>query len=133
MSSLSITGTVHKVFDTITVGANNFQKREFVLRTDENSPYPQLVKFELAQDKCSLIDGYQPGEIIDVKFNLRGREWTNPKGEVVYFNTLSPWAINRNAGMSSETPMPSSQMANSSGSAVPFNTEQESKEDDLPF
>jgi len=30
-----------------------------------------------------------------VSFNLRGREWTSPQGEVKYFNTLDAWRIEK--------------------------------------
>ena len=133
MSNLTISGKLFKTFDTMTVGSNGFQKREFVLEVTDNPQYPQLVKFELSQDKCSLIDGFQPGEPIDVKFNLRGREWTNPKGETVYFNTLSPWAINRPA---SQTPPDSSGGPGGfqrNTNPTPVEPLQTDSADDLPF
>lgn len=138
MSSLSVAGKLFKSFDTMTVGANGFQKREFVLEITDNPQYPQLVKFELAQDKCALIDGYQPGELIEVKFNLRGREWTNPKGETVYFNTLSPWSISRPTSQTVDNSGPgnyTSQPGPSSAPATPFggNSTSDDASDDLPF
>jgi hypothetical protein len=30
---------------------------------------------------------------VEVSFNLRGREWTSPTGDVKYFNTLEAWRI----------------------------------------
>ena len=32
---------------------------------------------------------------IEVSFNIRGREWTSPQGEVKYFNTLEAWRIEK--------------------------------------
>jgi len=57
--------------------------------------YPQLVMFQATQDKCSLLDSFKVGNKIDVSFNLRGREWTSPAGEVKYFNTLEAWRLER--------------------------------------
>ena len=41
------------------------------------------------------LDSVQPGENITVHFNLRGREWTSPQGEIKYFNTLEAWKIDK--------------------------------------
>ena len=75
---------------------DRFRKREFVL-TDNSSQYPQFISFQLTQDRCSLLDSIQPGETITVHFNIRGREWTSPQGEIKYFNTLEAWKLDRNA------------------------------------
>ena len=72
--------------------SEKFSVREFVL-TDESSQYPQHVQFQATQDRCSLLDGFQIGSEITVNFNIRGREWTSPQGEVKYFNSLDAWRI----------------------------------------
>jgi len=72
--------------------SEKFTKREFVL-TDNSSQYSQHIQFQLTQDKCSLLDRYNEGDEIKVHFNIRGREWTSPQGEVKYFNTLEAWRI----------------------------------------
>lgn len=90
MSELKVTGKIYKVFETVQV-SDSFKKREFVVETDDN--YPQLVKFELTQDNCSKADGLKEGQAVQVSFNIRGREWTSPKNEVKYFNTLQAWRI----------------------------------------
>jgi len=76
-----------------TFGSNGFQKREFVVTTDEQ--YPQFINLELHQDKCSLIDSYNIGDNIKVNINLRGKEWINPQGEAKYFNSLVGWRIEK--------------------------------------
>jgi hypothetical protein len=35
---------------------------------------------------------------VKVSINLRGREWVNPEGESVYFNTLQGWRIEKVEG-----------------------------------
>ncbi len=91
-----LTGVVKVVKETEVV-SDKFQKREFVL-TDASSMYPQDISFQLAQDKCSLADGIKEGDQIEVSFNLRGREWTSPAGEVKYFNTVEAWRITPSDG-----------------------------------
>ncbi len=74
---------------------NTFKKREFVVEYAENPQYPEFLKFELIQDKCDILDDFSIGQEVDVHFNLKGRKWTNPKGEIVYFNTLQAWRIQK--------------------------------------
>ena len=57
--------------------------------------YPQDIMFQAAQDKCSMLDGFNENDQVEVSFNLRGREWTSPQGEVKYFNTLDAWRIEK--------------------------------------
>ena len=40
-----------------------------------------------------MLDNLQIGQIVKVHFNLQGREWTSPQGEVKYFNTVVGWKI----------------------------------------
>lgn len=84
-------GTVVKIGQTVQV-SDKYKKREFVV-TDNAKSYPQFIMFQLAQDKCDIIEPIKIGDEVTVKFNLRGREWKNPNGEVKYFNTLDTWAI----------------------------------------
>lgn len=76
--------------------SEKFRKREFVI-TDVSSQYPQHISFQLTQDKCGLLDAYNVGDEITVSFNLRGREWKSPQGEIKYFNSLEAWRIERKA------------------------------------
>src|ERR1700741_1878083 len=88
---MDVTGILKVKMDMVQV-SEKFKKREFVI-TDNSSQYPQHISFQLTQDKCGLIDQYKVGDELKVHFNLRGREWTSPKGEVRYFNTLEAWRI----------------------------------------
>jgi hypothetical protein len=87
-----INGTL-KVANATQVISEKFSKREFVIETTDQ--YPQLVMFQLTQDKCNLLDGIGVGSKLEVSWNLRGREWTSPAGEVKYFNTLEAWKIEK--------------------------------------
>jgi len=69
-----------------------FTKRDVVITTEEQ--YHQHILFKFTQDKCDLLNQFQPGEMVRVGINLRGREWTNPQGEVRYFNSIQGWRIN---------------------------------------
>lgn len=129
-----LTGTVKVLNNTVQV-SEKFSKREFVV-TDTTSMYPQDIMFQATQDKCSMLDAVQQGDQVEVSFNLRGREWTSPQGEVKYFNTLEAWRIEK-VGAAAPQGMPQggpSAMNLDPMTAAPsaaVNTT--SEDDDLPF
>lgn len=90
---LQVTGTIYKIEETKQV-TERFTKREFVVEV-EDGKYPQLVLFQMTGDRCQNLDGYAKGQEIRVEFNLRGREWTSPKGEVRFFNSLDVWRLDK--------------------------------------
>jgi single-strand DNA-binding protein len=89
--SFEVEGKLIKKYDTENK-TGTFQAREFVIEVMSGA-YPQMVKFQLVQDRCTLIDGYEEGEMIKVHFDLRGREWNGK-----YFTNLNAWRIDRPAG-----------------------------------
>jgi len=84
---IKVKGNEQKVSD-------RFRKREFVL-TDNAASYPQTILFQLTQDRCSLIKNANVGDEITVHFQLKGREWKNPQGEIKFFNSLDVFKIER--------------------------------------
>ncbi|MFZ2282786.1 MAG: DUF3127 domain-containing protein [Lutibacter sp.] len=88
---MEITGKITKIKEAQTFGASGFRKRELVITTNEQYPQPLMVEF--VQDKCDLLNAYQVGQDVKVSINLRGREWINPQGEAVYFNSIQGWRI----------------------------------------
>jgi hypothetical protein len=104
---LETTGKIHAVFETQQI-TDRFQKREFVVETSDNPKYPQFVLFQLTGNRCDGLDGFSVGDDVRVEFSLRGRQWTSPKGEVKYFNSLDVWTIDRvgASGFDSDNPPP---------------------------
>ena len=98
--------------------STSFKKRELVLITDEQ--YPQHILIEFNQEKCAVLDSYKVGQKVTIGINIRGREWTNPQGEVKYFNTIQGWKINAVEGAQPVQAQPSN--------LLPGETE-----DDLPY
>jgi len=80
-------GRLHKIFDTEQKTAS-FSAREFVIEVQDGQ-FPQMIKFQLVQDKCSAIDDFNEGDQVAVDFDLRGREWNDK-----YFTNLNAWRIN---------------------------------------
>ena len=125
-----LTGQIKVIKDTVQV-TEKFAKREFVI-TDSSSMYPQDILFQAVQDKCSMIDGMTEGETVEVSFNLRGREWTSPQGEVKYFNTLDAWRIEK-MGQGMPQGGPSDMNLDPAASPMPSGNTAASDDDDLPF
>ncbi len=88
---MELEGTIKLIGETKTSGNNGFRKREVVITTDEQ--YPQTIMVEFVQDKTDLLNNFKPGQPVKISINLRGREWTNPQGEVKYFNSIQGWRI----------------------------------------
>lgn len=118
-------GTVHKIGETKTLGANGFQKRELIVTTADNPKYPQMVSFELAKDRVSLADDLREGDAVEIEFDVRGREWRSPSGEIKYFTTLNIWKLTKTGASTTATNTPATSRAA---------TSQPSGDDDsLPF
>lgn len=108
MAAYDYTGVVEEVGQTMTVGKNNFTKREVIVGNDVDSPnkYPNPVKFTFKKDNCSLLDGIAKGQRVKVHFVIDGRRWDGPKG-VQYFVDLTALKIEvLNADGSSTEPIP---------------------------
>jgi hypothetical protein len=104
------------IFITPTTSVSDkFKKRDITLKSDGD--YPQYVTFQLTQDKCDLADHVKPGDMVEVKYNLRGRKWEAQDGTIKYFNTIEAWTMS----LSSSAPVVNNQLKNNEES------------DDLPF
>lgn len=81
-----------KSIDELKTFDSGFSCVDFVVTTDEQ--YPQVLKLQANKEKAeNLIKYNKVGDKVDISFNLRGREWTNPEGKVVVFNTIEAWKI----------------------------------------
>ena len=118
---LEVEGKILEILDTQQV-SERFRKREFVMEYTTNPEYPEYLKFEMVQDRCEQLDGFQVDDIVTVRFDLRGRKWTDRQGQVRYFNSLQAWQLIKKS-TSSETP-------SDSGEPMP---EPPPDGDDLPF
>jgi len=123
--SFEIVGKLHKKFDTENKTAT-FQAREFVIEADDGR-YPQMIKFQLIQDKCEEIDKFNEGDNIRVHFNLRGREWQGK-----YFTNLNAWRIEATT-TNATAPAPATAGDFPTLDDAPATNTTASAEDDLPF
>ncbi len=125
---MEVEGKVKLIGETQTFGSNGFRKREIVVTTDEQ--YPQHIMVEFVQDKTELLNNFNVGQAVKISINLRGREWTNPQGEVKYFNSIQGWRIESLQAAPSAEGMPPVPPAEA---FVPADNLNEEDHDDLPF
>jgi len=104
------------------VKSDKFKARRLVVKDDSNPQYPNLVEFQFANKYCDKLNEINVGDEITVDYNLRGREWTSPQGEIKYFNTLDGWKVTVHSKASQIQTPPA--VNNASGVA---------EVDDLPF
>jgi hypothetical protein len=121
---MNLQGQIKKIGETKEFGSNGFKKREVIIITDQDTDYPQTILVEFHQANCERLDKYQEGENITVDINLRGREWTNPQGEVRCFNSIIGWRISEPEG---NQPIEKLKETFDTGKPEPVET------DDLPF
>ena len=123
---MNISGKVKLINETKEYGSNGFRKREIVLTTQEQ--YPKNILVEFIQDRTNLLDAFNVGDLVKIDINLRGREWTNDKGEIKYFNSIQGWRIEKveDDFESQLPPLPTKEDLNISESS-------ENEPDDLPF
>ncbi len=125
---MEVQGKLIEKYETSKIN-DSFRKREFVVEYVENPQYPELLKFDLIQDKCELLEEFNLGDSLKVEFNLKGRKWTDPSGNDKYFNTLQAWRLSAvNATGSNSGPA-----FTDSGPATDAIGESFSEDDDLPF
>ena len=124
---MEVIGKIKKIDETKTFGSNGFRKREVVVTTSEQ--YPQMILIEFVQDKCDLLNSFNIDDDVKISINLRGREWINPKGEAVYFNSVQGWRIERaqDEGSAVAPPVPAME------SFQPADDGGDNEPDDLPF
>lgn len=89
--AFEVEGKLHRVFAT-EQKSQSFQTREFVLEIPDGN-YPQLVKFQAVQDRCTILDQFREGDKVRVSFDLRGREWNGK-----YLTNLNAWRIQAATG-----------------------------------
>ncbi len=125
---MEVQGKIKVIGETQTFGSNGFRKREVVVTTAEQ--YPQSIMVEFVQDKTDLLNNFGVGQDVKISINLRGREWTNPQGEVKYFNSIQGWRIESltpEAGAPDMPPMPPAE------AFEPASDVKTEENDDLPF
>jgi len=126
--SFEVEGRLHKIFET-EQKTDSFRAREFVIEV-QSGQYPQMVKFQLVQDRCDLMDTFKEGSEVKVFFDLRGREWQGK-----YFTNLNAWKVEGKTDNEAQPPF-EDPVFNETHQGENNGGDQETKKedfDDLPF
>ena len=124
---MEVIGKIKWIDEIKEYGSNGFKKREVVVTTEDQ--YPQHILVEFVQDKCEILNSFQIGNNVKIGINLRGREWTNPEGQVKYFNSIQGWRIDLiDDEISQELPPMPPPIPSEN-----IDKNQSEEEDDLPF
>ena len=122
---MELSGTIYRLSEAQDI-SEKFRKREVVIKTDDR--YPQTIPVEFVQDRIDLLNSYSEGQQVTISINIRGREWTSPKGEVKFFVSVQGWRIQPlqqgSAAASATAPV--------AAMPAPANTNA-TEDDDLPF
>jgi len=49
---------------------------------------PQRAYFQLYQYRCNLLDRFRLGDLVHVRYFIRGNRWTGEEGVPKYYNNL---------------------------------------------
>lgn len=121
-----LTGKLLEIFPTQEVSAS-FKKREFVVEKSETSNdrvFTDYIKFQLIQDRCSLLENYSVGDEVKVTFNIKGSKWEK-EGRVNYFTNLDVWRM--------EKVSQGNNQSTTTNNSYPEPAPLPEVEDDLPF
>jgi len=91
MSNLQLTGKI--VSGTATEKkTDTFSVRTFVLELTETNAtgqvFTNLAQFQLVNNNCAVLDQFQPGQMVNVHFNVRGQAWNDK-----VITNLNAWKI----------------------------------------
>lgn len=123
-------GRLVAVYDTVQ-RSEKFRTREFVIEVNEeirDRTITNYVKFQLVQDRVTIIDAYRIGDTVKVSFNIKGSRWER-NGQVNYITNLDAWRI-ENVGTAMGGPSPIDMPGAATGGTMPPASE---PADDLPF
>ena len=123
---MEITGKLIKIGEIQNI-SDKFQKREFVIETEET--YPQKIQLELQGKNCDVIGGYEIGQEVECSLNLRGRLWTNADGIDKYFNTIVCWKLQPKVQVTGNT----ATTKTNTKEVLTAPLGQENEPDDMPF
>lgn len=85
-----VKGTIHFIGAEERV-TDNFSKKEFIVKTDEQ--YPQHIRMEFNNTQIGLLSSFKVGDKVAVDINLRGK--LKKDDETKCFVTLQAWKIQK--------------------------------------
>ena len=124
--AFELRGTLKKLFDQQDF-PSGFYKRDFVITTMEQ--YPQDIKFSALKEKSEQLSKFSEGDVMNVKFDLRGREYNGQ-----FYVDLNAWRIEADqAGAPAAPGAPQGVSAAPMPPVPPMPATAPADDDDLPF
>ncbi|HAY56848.1 MAG TPA: hypothetical protein DCX49_05375 [Flavobacteriales bacterium] len=124
--AFELKGTLKKLFDQQDF-PSGFYKRDFVITTMEQ--YPQDIKFSALKEKSEQLSKFSEGDVMNVKFDLRGREYNGQ-----FYVDLNAWRIEADqAGAPAAPGAPQGVSAAPMPPVPPMPATAPADDDDLPF
>lgn len=92
--SFTLTGRVLRVEQpkVIQTQKGSMTKQNLVVEYTENPMYPQQVSFEFIDKATEKLPTLQQNQMVEVSFNVRGRDYTNDRGSGNY-TSLNGWNV----------------------------------------
>jgi len=86
--NVTLKGTVVKLGELQSFNDGSFQKKEIVVKIDEDSQYPQEVPVEFINKNISIVDPVGVGDTVEVDCNIRGSAYNDR-----HFVSLPGWRL----------------------------------------
>lgn len=110
---------------------NQWEKVELVV-TEAAEKYPNEMLFTAFNDKLQLFQGMNIGDMVDVDYDSRVRDWTDSKGNARKSLELTLYKIQRVGQAGQTTPAPAQLPNQAMPTQQPINFN-DSQDDGLPF
>lgn len=86
MSTIKLTGILTDIFPAQNV-TPQFTKRTFWVKEPDTNQYPQHWEVEMHNEDIKRLQGFAPGDLVEVEVEVRGRQYTR-NGSKNIFNSL---------------------------------------------
>ena len=124
MSNYEATGHIQEIFKIqsgVSKAGKEYKKREFLIETE--GQYPKNICFNLFGNNVDFLDNLKIGDLVKVMFDVESREYNGK-----WYHNLNAFNVS-NIG---DQQQPDNELASETEN-VPFNSEDDSGQDDLPF
>jgi len=87
--SLTINGKIISLLKPekgISKSGNEWKKQDFLIESNEQ--FPKKICFTLFNDKISALEGFKPGDEVEVSFSIESRDFNGK-----WFHNINAWKI----------------------------------------
>src|SRR5699024_835123 len=91
---MEIRGTVHEIGKVQQV-TDTFQKRDLIVKYEENPQYPEYLKFEATKERVQIFEVLNVVEAVVAHVMFRGIAWTTNDGVVAFVIVFVAWRVDK--------------------------------------